>query len=62
MDVLGGQPGQLIMDGAADAVNRILDAISQRCSQGMDIRDYFHIGLITHGTDGSGQPKLTGDK
>ena len=58
MDVLGGQPGQRKMDGAADAVNRILDAISQRCSQGMDIRDYFQIGLITYGTDGSGQPSL----
>ena len=56
--VLGGQPGQRKMDGAADAVNRILDAISQRCSQGMDVRDYFHIGLITYSTDGGGKPNL----
>ncbi len=55
---LGGQPGQRKMDGAADAVNRILDAISQRCSQGMDVRDYFHIGLITYGTDGGGRSEL----
>ncbi len=55
---LGGQPGQRKMDGAADAVNRILDAISQRCSQGMDVRDYFHIGLITYGTDGRGRSEL----
>ena len=37
MGALGGQPDLRKMDGAADAVNRILDAISQRCSQGMDI-------------------------
>ena len=55
---LGGQPDVQKMDGAADAVNRILDAISQRCSQGMDIRDYFDIGVITYGTDRSGNPKV----
>ena len=55
---LGGQPGLKKMDGAADAVNRILDAISQRCSQGMDIRDYFHVGIITYSTDEQGNTKL----
>ncbi len=55
---LGGQPDLRKMDGAADAVNRILDAISQRCSQGMDIRDYFDIGVITYGAHGLGGPKL----
>ena len=57
-EALGGQPDLRKMDGAADAVNRILDAISQRCSQGMDIRDYFDIGVITYGTDGSGRTEL----
>ena len=55
---LGGQPGLKKMDGAADAVNRILDAVSQRCSQGMDIRDYFHVGIITYSTDDAGKPKV----
>ena len=55
---LGGQPGLKKMDGAADAVNRILDAISQRCSQGMDVRDYFHVGVITYTTDDSGNPDV----
>ena len=55
---LGGQPDLRKMDGAADAVNRILDAISQRCSQGMDVRDYFDIGVVAYGTDGSGRTKL----
>ncbi len=54
---LGGQPGLMKMHGAADAVNRILDAISQRCSQGLDVRDYFHIGLLTYTTDG-GNPDV----
>ena len=55
---LGGQPGLRKMDGAADAVNRILDAISQRCSQGMDVRDYFDIGVITYNTDVTGGARL----
>lgn len=57
-EALGGQPGLRKMDGAADAVNRILDAISQRCSQGMDVRDYFHIGVLTYTTDSAGRPKI----
>ena len=55
---LGGQPELRKMDGAADAVNRILDAISQRCSQGMDVRDYFHIGILTYTTDDKGEPDV----
>ena len=55
---LGGQPELRKMDGAADAVNRILEAISQRCSQGMDVRDYFHVGVITYTTDGKGDPDV----
>ena len=55
---LGGQPGLRKKDGAADAVNRILDAISQRCSQGMDVRDYFHVGIITYTTDDQGNPDV----
>ena len=57
-EALGGHPELRKMDGAADAVNRILDAISQRCSQGMDIRDYFDIGVIAYGTDSLGSAKL----
>ena len=53
---LAGQPGQRKMDQAADAINRILDAVSQRCSQGLEIRDYFHIGVITYNTDSRGTP------
>ena len=57
-DSLGGDPNSTKMDGAADALNRVLDAISQRCSQGMDIRDYFHVGVITYTTDSAGNTKL----
>ena len=32
---LAGQPGQRKIDQAAAAVNRILDTLAQRCSQGM---------------------------
>lgn len=45
---LAGQPGQRKMDQAAQAINGILNALSLRCSQGMEIRDYFHVGIITY--------------
>ncbi len=51
---LGGQPGMRKMDQAAETLNRILNAVSQRCSQGMDIRDYFHIGALGYKTDPRG--------
>ena len=57
-EALAGQPGQK-MEQAADAINRILDAVSQRCSQGMDIRDYFDIGIIGYNTDRSGAPIIS---
>ncbi len=57
-EALAGQTDLQKKNGAADAVNRVLDAISQRCSQGMDVRDYFHIGLITYTTDSVGRTEL----
>ena len=41
-----------VPDYSADAVNRIVDTLSQRCSSGMDIRDYFHIGILGFTTGG----------
>ena len=38
---------------AADAVNRIVDTLSQRCSSGMDVRDYFHIGILGFTSEGA---------
>ena len=55
---LGGQPGMRKMDQAAETLNRTLYAISQRCSQGMDIRDYFHIGAIGYKTDNQGNSSV----
>ena len=43
---IGGQEGARKADQAADAINRIVDTLSQRCSSGMDVRDYFHIGIL----------------
>ena len=53
-EALGAQPGMRKMDQAADTINRTLDAISQRCSQGMEIRDYFDIGIIGYKTNALG--------
>ena len=46
---LAGQRDQSKMAAAADAVNRVVDNIAQRCSQGMEVRDYFHIGILGYG-------------
>ena len=46
---LAGQREQPKMNAATDAVNRTIDNIAQRCSQGMDIRDYFDIGVLGYG-------------
>ena len=43
---IGGQEGARKADQAADAINRIVDTLSQRCSSGMDVRNYFHIGIL----------------
>ena len=37
---------------SADAVNRIVDTLVQRCSQGMEVRDYFHVGILGFTTGG----------
>ena len=46
---LAGQAEQLKMHAAADAVNRVLDNLAQRCSRGMEIRDYFDLGVLGYG-------------
>ena len=57
-----GQPGQTKEDVAVDAVNRIVDTLSQRCSVGMDVRDYFHVGILGFTTKGKfkkgGEPQI----
>ena len=46
---LAGQRDQRKMEAAADAVNRVLDNVAQRCSRGMEIRDYFDVGILGYG-------------
>ncbi len=46
---LAGQAGQRKMDAAADAVNRLLEILVLRCSQGELVRDYFQIGILGYG-------------
>ena len=56
---LAGQPGERKMDQAATAINRILDSMVQRCSQGLDLLDYFHIGIIGYYTDERGNADIS---
>ena len=46
---LAGQPGYAKMDVAADTINRVLESLTLRCSQGMDVRDYFDVGILGYG-------------
>ena len=51
---IGGQEGLLKKDQAADAINRIVDTLSQRCSSGMDVHGLLphrHLGLYLRGVD-----------
>ena len=41
-----GHPGRTKGEIASDAVNRIVDTLVQRCSSGMEVRDYFDIGIL----------------
>ncbi len=46
-DKLAGQRGgRSKMDVAVDAISRIIDTLSQRCSSGIYVRDYLHIGVL----------------
>lgn len=60
---IGGQEGQNKAEHAADAINRIVDTLAQRCSQGMEVRDYFHIGILGYTSEGwlfnSDKPAIT---
>ena len=42
----GERRGPSKMDVAVDSINRIINTLCQRCSSGMDVRDYFHIGAL----------------
>ena len=55
---LAGQQGQAKKDQASEAINGILNSITQRCSQGMDVLDYFHIGILGYNTDGARTPQI----
>lgn len=54
-----GQHSQTKMNGAADAINRTIDNIAQRCSQGSEIRNYFDIAILGYTTDMLGKTVLT---
>ena len=56
---IGGLGGLAKKDQAADAVNRIVDTLSQRCSSGMQVRDYFHVGILGYTSEGR---IINGDK
>jgi hypothetical protein len=44
-----GDSGRLKAQGVADAVNRLLDTIVQRCAKGETVQNRFHVGVIGYG-------------
>ena len=50
---IGGSE-ELKMDVAANVLNRTLSAVVERCSQGVEIREYFDIGILAYTTDAQG--------
>ena len=53
-----GQQNRSKMDGAAEAVNKAIDNIAQRCSQGNEIRRYFDIAILGYTTDQFGRARI----
>ena len=51
-EALAGQPGQTKQEQSEQAISGILNAVALRCSQGMEVRDYFHIGIIGYDNEG----------
>ena len=51
-EALAGQPGQTKQGQSEQAISGILNAVALRCSQGMEVRDYFHIGIIGYDNEG----------
>lgn len=47
----GSREGTSKAKGAADAINRLLYEIIMRCSKGMEVRNYFDIGVIGYGRE-----------
>ena len=56
---LGGQPGSYKHEQASAALNRTVSEIIQRCSNGEEIWNYFHVGIVTYNTTGTGVPVVT---
>jgi hypothetical protein len=48
-DPIGGGNGMRKADVVADAINRLLNTITIRCSKGEGIRNYFLVGVIGYG-------------
>jgi hypothetical protein len=45
----GAQPEKPKADGVADSINRLLQNLVLKCTKGVGIRDYFHVGVIGYG-------------
>ncbi len=52
-DSFGGQHGetQQKAQAIADAVNRLIDSLGQRCVKGNEIYDYFEVGVIGYSSE-----------
>lgn len=52
-----GEPPIPKAQGVADAVNRLIAELILSCTQGADVLDRFHVGVITYGGDRVSHPE-----
>jgi hypothetical protein len=53
-ETFGGDVAKKKSEGVADAINRLLQNLVNRCSKGDKVRDYFDVGVIGYGESGVG--------
>jgi hypothetical protein len=46
--------GRTKAEGVADAINRLLQNLVIKCAKSEGVRDYYHVGVIGYGGDGTG--------
>ncbi len=47
----GGETGKQKADGVATVINRFLHNLVMKCTKSEGVRDYFHVGIITYGSE-----------
>ncbi|MGN6811427.1 MAG: VWA domain-containing protein, partial [Thermomicrobiales bacterium] len=52
-DGWAGEAGKQKADGLATIINRLLQNLVLKCAKSEGVRDYYHVGVIGYGGDGT---------